>query len=169
MACTQRIIDKHGIQPICLPASASKRARANAFRNYRKQVVVPALSPKLHKSPLPWAWLAAHSQREFSQAAFETWWCLRVFGAAYPRRVCTSCSARLSRQHLEESCACFAIMCWTRGVRPEEVFLDPTSEQWFLATLSAIAEMASVTQLASRGRTGRLADSGAGAGCAAAR
>ena len=75
-----------------MPAFASKVDRAIVFRNYRNQIVSPAVRPRLEKAQLPWAWLAAHADRNFSQSAFALWWQLRVFGITYPRKRCVSCS-----------------------------------------------------------------------------
>ena len=48
----------------------------------------------------------------------------------------------LTRKHLQSGCVFFAQHCWTRGVRPEEAFSDPTDAAWYTAVLSAMSEVA---------------------------
>ena len=59
--------------------------RKQTFRNYSKTVVAPLVSKGLKHvvggpGPLPWGWLAVHVTTPSHQAAFSTWWSLRIRG-----------------------------------------------------------------------------------------
>ena len=59
--------------------------RKLCFRNYSKMVVAPLVAKGLKHivggpGPLPWGWLAVHVTTASHQAAFCTWWSLRICG-----------------------------------------------------------------------------------------
>ena len=121
-----------------------------ALQSYRRCVVLPALqaidpAAQHNQPPLPWAWLAVNVDHAFPRGAFACWWQFRALGTTYPNKACPWCSGvTLSRSHLQMHCPIFAQKCWTRGVRPEEVFSDPVDDVWFTAALLAIAALDSV-------------------------
>ena len=125
-------------------------ARKRALARYRREIVIPALlklggaTRTVRTGPLPWLWLAANGGCLFPCRAFDCWWQLRTLGNTHPASSCPWCcpATHASRDHFMQSCPTFAERCWTSGVQPEEAFYFPHDDQWFTATLKAIAPVA---------------------------
>ena len=122
-----------------------------SLANYRREVVRPAVT-KAHQSmpvnpPLPWAWIASHAGNTFPEEAFALWWQLRALGQPDPADTCSRCEnlVELTTEHLRSSCILFATVCWTRGIRPEEVFNYPPDPHWLTSCLLAVSELHTAT------------------------
>ena len=146
----------------CDPATPTAIAKRSLAR-HRREVILPAVRAS-HDAcpinpPLPWAWIALHTDIEFSQESFTLWWQIRALHKAYPATTCPLCDsqAQLNKEHLQQSCCPFAKLCWLRGVSPEEAFAYPTDPGWYTAVLTAIDEI--VTGMHIRKQLGQLSRS----------
>ena len=147
MQAVRRLAQIHEVPPWGPSADATQCALKRSLRRYRREEVLPRLlaagTGDVTKPPLPWAWIAAHAGRAFSQPSFELWWQLRALGKPYPSCSCPWCSSGivLDQSHLQEQCPQFAQGCWCAGIRPEEAFCYPCTAQWFVGVLGVISEL----------------------------
>jgi hypothetical protein len=146
-ASARRIQSLLRIPPWCPDDPVTAVARKASLAKYRREIIGPIVSTTSPSAsgnpPLPWAWLALRVGHDFPADAVELWWQVRALGQPYPKRACPLCtdSSAFTRTHLERDCMPFAEWCWTSGVRPEEVFSYPTSEEWFQAVLQTMARV----------------------------
>ena len=129
MAATQRIMHIMHIPGWQPEPGASCASLKLSLAHYRRTVIRPSVIRAHHATPanppLPWAWIASCVGTIFSQESFTLWWHLRVLGQPFPTASCPWCDVgtALTAKHLQSDCILFATACWSRSIRPEDVFI----------------------------------------------
>ena len=147
MTAAKRLIHAAGVPAWQTDTGAPLASLKLSLANYRREVVRPAVM-KAQQSmpvnpPLPWAWIASIAGTTFSEEAFALWWQFRALGQPFPIDTCPWCEnmVELTTEHLRSSCILFGTACWTRGVRPEEVFNYPPNPDWLTLCLHAVSDL----------------------------